>query len=319
MPYLLGADEAGYGPNYGPLVISATLWEIDATLVEADLYDVLGDVVTAKAPGDDRLRVADSKALYKPRGGLAVLERSLLPLLALCGHPVHEWAALFRSLAPDCSAEIDRLPWYADYAASIPVTLKTPVADVERLERLRRAFDQVGVRLVAVRSEVVFAQRFNDLVDQHGTKGGALTELTLRLAAKMMASAPDAPMVVHCDKHGGRNKYVQKLQSVFPEHLIEVRREGREESVYRWGPATGRIEFRFVARGERFLPTALASMTSKYLRELAMNAFNAYWRRQVDDLKPTAGYPLDAKRFRRDIEPARIRLKIDERILWRSR
>ncbi len=28
MPYLLGTDEAGYGPNLGPLVISASVWEV---------------------------------------------------------------------------------------------------------------------------------------------------------------------------------------------------------------------------------------------------------------------------------------------------
>ena len=26
MPYLVGTDEAGYAPNLGPLVISATVW-----------------------------------------------------------------------------------------------------------------------------------------------------------------------------------------------------------------------------------------------------------------------------------------------------
>ncbi len=29
MTFLIGTDEAGYGPNYGPLVVSATVWEID--------------------------------------------------------------------------------------------------------------------------------------------------------------------------------------------------------------------------------------------------------------------------------------------------
>ena len=28
MPFLLGTDEAGYGPNLGPLVISASVWEV---------------------------------------------------------------------------------------------------------------------------------------------------------------------------------------------------------------------------------------------------------------------------------------------------
>ena len=29
MLYVIGTDEAGYGPHLGPLVISATLWQLD--------------------------------------------------------------------------------------------------------------------------------------------------------------------------------------------------------------------------------------------------------------------------------------------------
>ena len=35
-------------------------------------------------------------------------------------------------------------------------------------------------------------------------------------------------------------------------------------------------------------------MASKYLRELAMRPFNEFWSRHVPELKPTAGYPLNA-------------------------
>ena len=47
-----------------------------------------------------------------------------------------------------------------------------------------------------------------------------------------------------------------------------------------------------------------ASMTSKYVRELAMELFNRFWQRHVPGLTPTKGYPEDAKRFRRDIARA---------------
>jgi hypothetical protein len=60
-------------------------------------------------------------------------------------------------------------------------------------------------------------------------------------------------------------------------------------------------------------------MTSKYLRELAMAAFNAFWQRHVPHLKPTAGYPVDAKRFKQDIAAAQSRLGIEDDLLWRMR
>ncbi len=48
---------------------------------------------------------------------------------------------------------------------------------------------------------------------------------------------------------------------------------------------------------------ALASIVSKTVREVWMDVFNAYWLVRVPGLKPTAGYPVDAARFRRAIEP----------------
>ena len=90
-------------------------------------------------------------------------------------------------------------------------------------------------------------------------------------------------------------------------------------SVYRFGPPERRVEIAFQAKGESHLPTALASMASKYLRELAMHAFNDFWRGHVADLRPTAGYPLDARRFKADIAAAQQALGIEDRILWRTK
>jgi hypothetical protein len=58
-------------------------------------------------------------------------------------------------------------------------------------------------------------------------------------------------------------------------------------------------------------------MASKYLRELAMRALNAFWGPRVPGLRPTAGYPQDARRFRNDIAATRRELGIEERVLWR--
>lgn len=48
-----------------------------------------------------------------------------------------------------------------------------------------------------------------------------------------------------------------------------------------------------------------------------MRAFNDYWQRLVPELAPTAGYPADARRFKRQIEPVRASLGIGEEVLWR--
>jgi len=67
------------------------------------------------------------------------------------------------------------------------------------------------------------------------------------------------------------------------------------------------------------LPTALASMTAKYFRELAMRAFNHFWAAAVPNLRPTAGYPVDARRFKADIAKVQKKLGIQDHCLWRIR
>ncbi len=60
-------------------------------------------------------------------------------------------------------------------------------------------------------------------------------------------------------------------------------------------------------------------MTAKYLREVLMREFNAFWQRHVPGLKPTAGYPGDAARLLDAIRPAAQRLGIAEAALWRRK
>ena len=121
-----------------------------------------------------------------------------------------------------------------------------------------------------------------------------------------------------CDKHGGRNRYGPLLAEHFPEWLIEVRGEGRQRSVYRFGPPERRVEVCFRTKAESCLPAALASMASKYLRELAMQAFNDFWRRRVPGLaadgRLSARRQAVSRRHRRDADE---QLHIDDRVLWR--
>jgi hypothetical protein len=135
----------------------------------------------------------------------------------------------------------------------------------------------------------------------------------------MIDPLPAGPISLVCDKHGGRNRYGPLLSAHFPEWLVEVRGEGRERSIYRFGPPERRVEVCFRTKGESCLAVALASMASKYLRELAMRAMNDYWCSRVPGLRPTAGYPQDAGRFHTDIAAAQTKLRIADRVLWREK
>ena len=195
--------------------------------------------------------------------------------------------------------------------------LDCEAARVESLAAaLKAGLAAAGVRIAAIRSRVIFEEEFNELVERHGSKGAALSKETLALAAGLIESLPEASIGVICDKHGGRNFYGQLLAEHFPEWLVEVHGEGRAKHLsLRTAGAARRVLFSH--RAEACLPVALASMASKYLRELAMRAVNDYWRRRVPGLQPTAGYPQDAKRFRADIAETQRRLQIADRMVWR--
>jgi ribonuclease HII len=67
------------------------------------------------------------------------------------------------------------------------------------------------------------------------------------------------------------------------------------------------------------MSVALASLIAKYLRERLMSQFNRFWTLRVPGLKPTAGYPVDARRFLDEIEPTRARLGIAIDDIWRKK
>jgi hypothetical protein len=50
-----------------------------------------------------------------------------------------------------------------------------------------------------------------------------------------------------------------------------------------------------------------------------MAAFNAFWLRHQPALRPTAGYPGDARRFKNEIAELQTTLGISDRQLWRNR
>ena len=288
------------------------------------LYRRLSRVVADASGGEGaaRITIADSKAVYNPGGGLAGLERAVIPAWRLRAAPraidAGRWRELWNEAAPGAREQMEEAPWYAEYDEPLPIDLEQRAA-AGAIELLRGGLAAAGVELCDVRSAVLLPRRFNHEVEQSGGKGAVLSRMTIDLVRKALAGLSDEPRTIVCDKHGGRNRYGPLLQRAFPDVLVEVRGEGRAESMYRFGPEATRTEFRFVTGGERFLPAALASMTSKYLRELAMRAFNAFWTSKVPGLRPTAGYYTDALRFGRDIEPARKRLGIDDAILWRNR
>ena len=64
---------------------------------------------------------------------------------------------------------------------------------------------------------------------------------------------------------------------------------------------------------------AIEKMVCKYVRELSMELFNRFWQNHIPDLRPTKGYPADAKRFHSEIAETQQKLGIENNTLWRER
>jgi hypothetical protein len=325
MRLFLGTDEAGYGPNLGPLVIGASAWQAPDKVTPQSLYAALEAVVcSGPAPaGDRRLAIGDSKQLYKPGNGLAALERGVLTALAMLDRPVKRWRELWPCLDPRLNGNWQAAPWHREYDEPLP-TDATAADLADLVGNVSRGCQDRDIRLVGLQATVLSPGEFNAELSRCGNKAEVLSLATLGLARRMLEALSATQcsgerVQVLCDRHGGRAHYAAVLQHVFPEELVRVRQESAELSAYELTFEGRQVEFRFLVGGECMLPTALASMTAKYARELAMRPFNAFWQRQVPGLRATAGYPVDARRFRSEIRAAQQRLAIADCELWRER
>lgn len=313
----IGTDEAGYGPNLGPLIIVGTAWELEADLHCRDLRRQLQDVVTDRtAERHRRLLVADSKTVYSAGDSLESLELAVLAFLRAIRSTPASLTDLGVLLAgSQFAGEFAAEPWNAP--AETPALPRDCLAEViaEWSDLLLQAMHGSGVRFRGMAAEIIFPERFNKLVDQHGSKGALLSEATMRLVRRLSDQFPAGRYEVVCDRHGGRSRYDELIAAAFDDQFVFRVEETSHSSRYRMS----NMEFCFRTKAEELLPVALASMTAKYLRELLMDHFNDWWAEQVPGLKPTRGYPVDARRFREDVEQQRTALGIPEHVFWRQR
>ncbi len=319
-----GIDEAGYGPVLGPMVIGRAVLvipKLDADAPTPDLWLRLGKAVCKRiSDRAGRIAVNDSKKLTTKAAGIKHLELGCLAFAGLQkqagsesteSHTHPEDLSAWLDLIGDTGHhDEDLLPWYAKTDDHPWQTLPTAHTEGEVAiagSLLRNCAERIGVELGGLGAAVVYENTFNQMVAATRSKASVSFTFVARHLLHIWETYSEHRPTVIIDRQGGRTHYRELLAQSFPDTRVDVIEECATSSSYLMSDKADpqramRISF-MVDAEQAHMPVALASMVSKYTRELLMARLNHYFTQRVPDLKPTAGYAKDGKRFLEDLDP----------------
>jgi len=213
-------------------------------------------------------------------------------------------------------ADLREHPWYDPrFDGSFPLE-----QGIEGIRIFGRGLAEGNAKCVYLSARVLPEKQFNRQVNATRNKGSVNFGLVAFHIDRMLRRFGNQNLVLYCDRQGGRERYGHLLRVMFEEWDLGIvkEEEGYAEYLLTQGPHVARLIFCEKAE-MKCLSVALASMLSKYLREALMGRFNAFWRKMLPNLEPTAGYYTDGMRFLNDIAPKRLELQIDDEALVRAR
>lgn len=317
MSIIAGIDEAGYGPTLGPLVVTATIFEVPG-FQHTDLWELLHDSVTKdETLKGELLAVTDSKKLFSRSKGIRKLEESALSFMFQKQGVVKSFKTLVKGVSNLTDTDFDIYPWYKERDVALSVEVEHDKIE-NFTTNLKSSLKKSKVKLLGIHSIPVSVHNYNIDIVNLGNKSVLLFNKCATLLVDIWNKYGEKSPTVYVDKHGGRDKYMPLLYPYFEGSFIRIHKESATESIYEITYNQKSMLVYFIQGSEtKHLPIAISSICCKYIRELFMHMFNAYWTEKLPDLKPTAGYFVDGKRFLEDIAETKTKLGIKDEILIR--
>ena len=270
MQKFIGIDEAGYGPLLGPLAVVG----IGSTHPSATLTACWQEA---------RVPVMDSKKLHKT-DHLAPLEAVALGVVTWATGFTPGSAAELFALLGEQPQDIADVPWCVESAQLVLPLAGEPIV----LPNLGKQGGMWG--------GLLHPWQLNDAQ----SKGLNRSQAEWEVISKIIQQQQQVRQLhLSCDRLGGRKCYGDLLENCYAGWQCDIVEEVSARCAYTLtNPSSQQHAFEFLVKGEqRNILIAAASCVAKYARELHMHLLNQWWKRELRWLKPTAGYPQDAKRW----------------------
>jgi ribonuclease HII len=227
-------------------------------------------------------------------------------------------AELVEILSPESKGKLLESPWFKN------IGLQKIDYNADEISisagAMERSLEKNGMGLIGLRSVCMDAGYFNEMIGKIRNKSSVVFQIVCKLVNEIIHSTQHRNYNFKIDRQGGRMRYAQPLMTMFGGMELKVLEENDNVSSYELSTSYKTLKLEFaVGADDIYLPTSLASMASKYLREQLMASLNGYFLEKCNLLKPTAGYWTDGKRFLNDLKTIAPQIQYDPRQLIRCR